>query len=104
MRKSITIQVTTVAGAEVLADALHGVADLPRVINTIHHEQGTDLRLRAYKNQERVIDAASDCNDYDHNPVLCDIPLETGDTFQVGFQSDGATGAAHYITIDFTEG
>jgi len=104
MKKSITVQVTTVAAKEVLEDALNGLADTSRNITGLHHEQGVDLRLRAYVNQERVIDAASDCNDYDYNPVVCEIPLKTGDTFKVGFQSDGATAAAHYITIDFTEG
>jgi len=103
MKRSVTVQVTTVAGAEVLADALHGISEATRKVVAIHMEQGADLRLRVYKNQERVIDSAADCNDFDSNAVDCDIDLEPGDLLQVGYQSDGATAAAHYATVDYIE-
>jgi len=103
MRKSITVQVTTVAGAEVLVDALTGLAEKKRRVIKIHCEQGVDLRLRVYKDQERIMDTAVECEDFDTNGIECDIPLEAGNMLKVGYQSDGATAAAHYATVDFEE-
>ena len=103
MIKTVTIQVTNVAGQEVLADVMNGLEAKKRTLRSMFFEQGNDLRVRMYVNQERVVDAAVDCNQYDSVPVVLNRELSTGDTVKAGFQSDGTTTTANYITIEFEE-
>lgn len=103
MVKSITVQVTCVAGAEVLADVMNGLAEKKRTLKRIYFEQGVDLRLRVYINQERVVDAAVECNQFDYMPVELNRELDSGDSVKAGMQSDGAATTAHYITVEFEE-
>lgn len=103
MKKTITVQITLQASKEVLETILTGSEGKKTTIDRIHFEPAADTRIRGYLNQERVIDSASDCIDFDYHPIICDLPLAVGDAFKVGFQNDAALTTDHYITVDFTE-
>ena len=104
MKRSITKVVVAAANTETVVDALTGKKDAPRRIDHIAFEQTADMDLRCYLDQDRIVDAASECEQFDSQFVPVDLDLLEGAVFKVGFANSTGGGLTKHITIFYTEG
>ncbi len=104
MIRSITKLVAALANTETIVEALTGRKDVPRKIVKIAFEQTADMDLRCYLDQDRIVDAASECEQFDSQFVEVDLDLLEGGVFKVGFANSTGGTLSKHITIFYTEG
>ena len=100
MYKTINNDIQNVANTETLVVAVTGIPDRRRVVKEIHFEQGAGLIVRAYVDQERIVDYPSENAQAPTNPIPVDLELKPGQEFRVGHnETAGGTTLAHITVI-----
>jgi hypothetical protein len=95
--------VIATAGTEVTVDLLGYQAGRQRRIKFIAGPKTANLRLRAYRTSEQVVDF--DTNLFTTGYVLLpvDVLLKEGDTLKAGFKDFGAGAATYNVAIGYEE-
>lgn len=104
MIRSITKLVAALANTETVVDFLTGKKDVPRHVDKVAFEQTTDMDLRCYLDQDRIVDAASECEQFDSEFVPVDLDLPEGAVFKAGFANATGGTLSKHITVFYTEG
>lgn len=94
---------TLTDGSETLSTILAGMAGKNRRIVSISTAPLADMYLRAYKDAEQVVDAATIILTTAAPILKLDIPLADGQVCNVGFYNNGAATTAKQITIGYEE-
>ena len=102
--RSITKDITAVDTDEVLATFITGRSDLKRTVTQIWAEAVTqDQDIRAYVDQDRVVDVAGESSQIDDYPIPVNAVLEDGQQFKAGWIDRGGSSVAAKITVFYTE-
>ncbi len=100
--KTLSIVIGT-AYAEVLADALAGMAGKNRVIKFVGSPTITGLDLRLYRDAEQVADVAVTLFTTSFRLLQFDLPLAEGQLCKAGFNETAGGTGTHKLIIGYTE-
>lgn len=103
MIRSISIDVTAGVNVEQLEDFVKGLQDKTRRVTEIWCEQIAAVRLRAYLDQEQIVDVSLECDQVLTNPVKVDLVVPVGKTFKAGFLDETGGGVTQFVTVFYEE-
>lgn len=95
--------VIAVAGTEVTPDILGYQAGRQRRIKYIAGPKTANLRLRAYRTSEQMVDFDTNLFATGWTLLPVDVLLKEGDVFKAGFKDFGAGAATYNVSVGYEE-
>lgn len=103
MIRSISIDVTAAASVEQLEDFFSGLEGKTRRVTEIWCEQLAETRLRAYLEQEQIVDVSLECDQVLTRGVPVDLVVPVGSTFKAGIFDESGSGGTAFVTVFYDE-
>ena len=101
--RSVSYDLARVANQENLQDVLTGRDDVKRVITRMAIELGDSYTLRAYIDQDRIVDAMGECDVFGQQFIPVNHELQPGETLRVGWYDRAGATTAQGFTVFYTE-
>ena len=103
MIRTISDDVTINANSEELPLTISAPEDKRWIVRRLLFEQTTDVALRAYKDQDRIVDVRSEANQLDFQPVPVDLQLAPGERLRIGALNNTGGTVTFTITAEIEE-
>ncbi len=104
MLRYVTVNIPYTVSVEILADAFASLAKATRKLHGIIPTAAAGIYLRAYLNQQQIVNVPSDIKGTAADPeFLVDAPLTEKDALQVGYLFDADAAANLDVTLVFED-
>jgi hypothetical protein len=103
MIRSVSKDVTVVAGSETVETFVTGIAGKTRKILFLWFEAVASVSLRGYLDQDRIVDVQGDCEQIAFQSVQVNAELPEGKEFKAGHYNPTGGNITQAITVFFEE-
>jgi|TARA_Y100000310_G_scaffold330066_1_gene401031 hypothetical protein len=103
MIRSVTNDITAAASGETLVTFLSGIEGKSRRVTEIRVETTADMDVRAYLDQDRIVDVGSEAETNENHPIPVDVEVPLGKAFKAGWQNNTGGGLTAKIVVFYEE-
>ena len=101
--RSRSYDVVAAANAETTQEVITGRTGIRRRISHIWMEQNASMVLRAYVDQDRLVEVGCEVEQADFQPVMVDRELQDGETFIVAWNNETGGALTARIVVFYEE-